>query len=453
MQLLTAYQFDSTFSNFSESDACVADIMAIVDAWLTSKGVSNCAIAEGEFKSLSGDGEGLFKKQTFQSSESILHEITLEELTRLNQEFTTKIAILRKKNLIRFYASLTATNTKSVVAPLPYEARCPKIVRDVLSLNYHWVIGDETKPFIIPQKISGAADGIWLANWIIASERALPIILVSLIDGDEFWDGISEGIAHDLTGLAQVYVIDRDASYAIFEKIGRNGSCYNGAIRLIWPNTSGGSVDLLRSFVWTGPNLLSQKYGENGASKFKNQLRRQILPIAAFSILPPREIAKIKFDCSREKFENLEKDANEKQAAHEFAIKTLEENIHFQDEIQRLRDALSVATTKNQSIESQFEEYKKKHSTQEESREIDSDLSGQDPRPEVGTIQFFKKTHSAPGHDFFSPRCDCGHTNWQSSNSAEKARKGFIRHLGRDDWKSMLHCGTCTGGGVWKIIW
>lgn len=49
---------------------------------------------------------------------------------------------------------------------------------------------------------------------------------------------------------------------------------------------------------------------------------------------------------------------------------------------------------------------------------------------------------------------DCGHNAWQGANSADKAKKG-IAHFENDrkDWKTIQHCGTCQGGGMWRVKW
>ena len=49
---------------------------------------------------------------------------------------------------------------------------------------------------------------------------------------------------------------------------------------------------------------------------------------------------------------------------------------------------------------------------------------------------------------------DCGCDNWQSAHAADKARKGIARlENDRIDWKTMQHCASCTGGGMWKVRW
>ncbi|MEA0866846.1 conserved oligomeric Golgi complex subunit 5 [Xanthomonas campestris] len=73
--------------------------------------------------------------------------------------------------------------------------------------------------------------------------------------------------------------------------------------------------------------------------------------------------------------------------------------------------------------------------------------------PAKGEVRFYKKIANAGKADKMVQTKDCSHTSWQSSNGADKAKKGLARVIGSEDWKSVLHCGTCTGGGVWRVEW
>lgn len=73
--------------------------------------------------------------------------------------------------------------------------------------------------------------------------------------------------------------------------------------------------------------------------------------------------------------------------------------------------------------------------------------------PKAGEERFYKKVSTTPTNDVMRLIGDCGHTTWQNSHGADKARKGLAKLEGRNDWKSLHHCGTCTGGGVWRVRW
>lgn len=67
---------------------------------------------------------------------------------------------------------------------------------------------------------------------------------------------------------------------------------------------------------------------------------------------------------------------------------------------------------------------------------------------------FFKKTHSKAAYDVLVRRGDCGHSSWQASHKADKAKKGLERLLGEhSNCKKLEHCGRCDVGGVWRVEW
>ena len=79
---------------------------------------------------------------------------------------------------------------------------------------------------------------------------------------------------------------------------------------------------------------------------------------------------------------------------------------------------------------------------------------GRNPPPKAGEIRFYKKRFSTQGHDIMRRVGDCGCNNWEGSHSADKARKGIAKlENNRDDWRTMQHCASCTGGGMWRVKW
>ena len=82
------------------------------------------------------------------------------------------------------------------------------------------------------------------------------------------------------------------------------------------------------------------------------------------------------------------------------------------------------------------------------------DVSGQPTAPLTGDARFYKKMYATPSHDVLVHVGDCGCNNWQAAHAADKAHKGIAKlEYGRTDWRSMQHCASCTGGGMWKVRW
>jgi hypothetical protein len=75
-------------------------------------------------------------------------------------------------------------------------------------------------------------------------------------------------------------------------------------------------------------------------------------------------------------------------------------------------------------------------------------------RPPKGEVRFYKKTGASPAYDHMELVKDCGCNAWQGGHAGEKAKKGIARlENGYSDWKSIQHCGSCTGGGMWRVKW
>ena len=74
--------------------------------------------------------------------------------------------------------------------------------------------------------------------------------------------------------------------------------------------------------------------------------------------------------------------------------------------------------------------------------------------PKKGELRFYKKVSSGGGRDKVVQVQGCRHRSWQPAKKADQAKKG-IAHLegGRSDWKTLQHCGSCEGGGMWRVQW
>jgi hypothetical protein len=73
--------------------------------------------------------------------------------------------------------------------------------------------------------------------------------------------------------------------------------------------------------------------------------------------------------------------------------------------------------------------------------------------PAPGEVRFYKKHYAAPGHDMMRRVTDCGCNNWEAAFKADKAKKGILRLEDKTEFKSIQHCASCDGGGVWKVKW
>jgi len=102
---------------------------------------------------------------------------------------------------------------------------------------------------------------------ITSAHRKFPLILVSEDDEEFVWDGLDKKLAFDLIGLGYVSSIDADAGWAISNRLGRRNACFDGAIRLYWPNM-GATADHVVSTVWTVERMLEAPTYTNAEDRF-----------------------------------------------------------------------------------------------------------------------------------------------------------------------------------------
>lgn len=265
----------------------------------------------------------------------------------------------------------------------------------------------------------------------------MPVVLVSEYDGEEAWPGFSEKIARDLVGAAEVVLITENGSRFLTAKVGKQHSCYLGAIRLYWPTA--GTQEMPRSYVWTENSLLPEDESEDDvyAKRFQNKLRNLILSATAVAVTQPKRIKELHQLTATKELRDVRKSAEERIEQLELAIDDLTQK-------------LEAAEHRNRVLSYQLQQA----ATITDIGQDDSNASNdEDNAPIKGEVRFYKKVANAASFDKMAQTNDCGHNVWQASNGAHKAKKGLARFIGSNDWKSVQHCGTCTGGGLWKVEW
>lgn len=451
MQLLSSHLLETEPLSADELTGRATVVREYIAEWLRrDKEVADPWAASGDFESLTRDGSGSFSRKQLVLPVGALEEVRLEEFTRGGQIFTTYIATVSHAGRLRVYCTLNVANAESVVAPLPIDPRCPSIVRTLINQGGQWQLNGSPVPPSEPKHLMGDAGGRTLAVDIRKSSRSLPIIVVSGIEGEQLWPRLAEGVAYDLAGLASVVVIDDEASWALSDEVGKLQSCYRAAVRLYWPprlNSEGETY--FNSTVWTASVLLSNDRDGKGQSRFRSTLRRTLMSTAALSITPPPAIRELQDADARIRIEDLERRADPNSNELAEARRLSNENQDLKAKVEHLQSELAKVAARAVAAQHALSQLKAPPIDVEE----DILAEGEATDPEPGEARFYKKIHSKGAYDVLVPVEDCGHSSWQASNKADKAKKGLERLLNRNDWKTVQHCGTCTGGGMWKIRW
>lgn len=438
MRQLAAYSLSSPTINPSAVRSRQAEAISIIEKWLSGKGAGTPLQNEGFFKSKTrNDDTGIYRvtKHEHSGDESINY--VLFEKSNSGLDFTTEISVLRFGDSVTIFCSLSVSSSEDAILNAYADARCPSVIRELLASKDDWLYaGSQISQSLA--HVNSDSDVSALVQHIKNKEsRKMPIVVVSEYDGSQLWPSLAEKMARDLVGAAEVYHISEAGSQLLTAKVGRKHSCYFGAVRLYWPATD---ADLMpRSFVWTEEVLLPSEEtdDERYEKRFLNKLRNLILSATAVSVAPNKRFKELEQLTATKEFSDAHKSSEEKMA-------------QLQAAIAELTRKLEEADYRNRQLAYQLQQA----TTLAEIKPGDAFASNDDENfPTKGETRFYKKIANAGKADKMVQSKDCGHNSWQSSNGADKAKKGLARLLGRNDWKSVYHCGTCTNGGHWKVEW
>jgi hypothetical protein len=190
---------------------------------------------------------------------------------------------------------------------------------------------------------------------------------------------------------------------------------------------------------------------------------------AATSVSRPSDIDEIRTAATRSEFESLTAKAAELELLKASATSTseweaiagdyasdndqLRAQVSQRDErVAELSAELHEANDDRRRLRYQLQKAAPAPASSQELSPDPPETDDSDPEPTPGEVRFFKKIHSTPKYDVLEQVGGCDHNSWQSSHSADKARKGLER-LRLPAWKRLQHCGSCTGGGMWRVEW
>lgn len=439
MRTLAKYSFSAEALSAEDVSSLEQQVTGLIEAWLKRKGATLPLGNGGSFRSKTrANNEGDFDLQKHELNGDRLTDLRLEEFTNSEHIFETTVTTLAGSDRFDVFVKLASESTGSAVAPLVVHPKCPQIVRDLIQSSDRWTFQGQQVPRGIT-RTAGEIDGLALADYIKSDSRVHPIIVVSELDSEELLPGLSEKLSYDLQGLAHVHFIDDDASWALSSKLGKINSCYLGAVRLYWPIAL--SSEKIYSSVWTASKLLpaDESQDQQALEKLATQLRQRILGTSSEALTEPSTISKFRFNRDKKRDEELaEKGVSSAQLDELLASK--------RDLETKLADAKATISR----LYGQLQEATHRGATESPAEHPEA---GAPDKPKPGEVRFYKKTHSKSNYDVLVPIPDCGHTSWQNSAKADKAKKGIIRLEGSDDWSQVQHCGSCTGGGVWRVKW
>lgn len=447
MQKVAAYLLErrEEVESSSKRKDEVRRLSDLLDEWLVNKGAQGLSGKSGTF--VSRDLEATFRREKAIAGERSWQLLSLSEINAEGRRFNTSVSITNTGSIIAVYVSLEAGLVYSAIAPLSIQPRCPRFLRQMLDLDDKWYHGP-TK-YHKTTRLIGEEQGQWIAKLILDKTRTLPIILISEDYGEILLPKLDKDLSFELAGLASIFVLDHDASWGVTEILGKSLSCYWGAVRLYWPNINL-DENPVRHPVWTANTLLvaSDSLSEAG-QRFREQLRRILMQVSAVSVLRPREIDDIRSECAKQQIAVMQNSAASVDEYCKLAEEYESENKRLRVEIEQLVDELDKVQTQlaNEQTIHHFQSQRTLDIEPEPDVQVERDS------PKDGDIRFYKKVRNNGRYDIMERFLDCGHKKWQSATKAEQAKRGIAHFEGSRDWKNLWHCGTCQGGGVWKVKW
>lgn len=146
----------------------------------------------------------------------------------------TSLILRESEKLLDCGVSVRISSTTQALTPLrSVQVGRPRIVTDLLH-DFPCQISGTPIPIEASELHSGDIDDF--VDALESEVRLLPVVLLS----HDAWSGRPLRSAQDLQdrllGLARVVEIDKFAGFELTAAVGRELTCYNGAIRLYWPD-------------------------------------------------------------------------------------------------------------------------------------------------------------------------------------------------------------------------
>ena len=288
MRLVAKFQFTAK----SEDDGVAQAVNGVLDKWSSRKFdrkddgsvVIRRSGAPAAFERSSDEIDGK-RRDTF----TILEPIDGGDLQ-------TDIDVLANAERTAFRCRISVATDGGII-PTGFPLRPPRFVREIVGLGMPWTIGVAGERVFARDFPIDVEDVPELEELMAAPQRRLPIVIVSELDGETLAGDIQERLSQDLCGLAHTVRLSHEAGWELTRSRGREWSCYNGAIRLLWPFRSN-SHDHRAHPLWTPDNLLRVDTAVQARDRLRGIIGGRILEASTFVADDPAfhdfEVAKLR---------------------------------------------------------------------------------------------------------------------------------------------------------------
>jgi hypothetical protein len=147
-----------------------------------------------------------------------------------------------------------------------------------------------------------------------------------------------EILAADVCGLGIVADIDDEAAWEMTRQIGKEWSCFNGAIRIYWPNLDRNQSPRSHP-LWTSERL-TYKAGdtEDAARPIRNVIRKRLFSVSTFAREQPALLDRLEDESVREAFQEKLRLATSAEDYQKLAEEFDQENVSLRHQLRQERE-------------------------------------------------------------------------------------------------------------------
>lgn len=446
MQELTRYLLEFWSADEPSLEQRYLDASKVVRDWLQDTKQGEAHGGTGSFISRSDKEPGRLVAERLSANSGFVDHYRLEEASLDGFLIATDLFLMVTPASVKVFATVSAEDIQDDQRR-PATPRCPGAVRRLLARFPDWTSGGRALGQGRLTRLSASdTDVALLVGLVEETTRSQAVLLVSMRDGELAIPDIDVKLANDLAGLAMVYCLEEAASEHLTARVGRLRSCFGGAVRLYGPSEL--VADGSSGYVWLGSPL-----SMTPAPVFLELVRRKVMFMATLLTQEPPELSAIRAAAADLPLSPVRPPTIDGENAVGLAAPAAGRYLRQALELVRKgavsRETLAglVAVPAPGPAEPLSQACRDRKSSRASGQNAVEDA------PKPGEIRHYKKLFSNGAADTMVSVQGCNHNAWQASHSADKARKGIAKLEGRSDWRGLLHCARCTGGGMWRVRW
>ena len=242
MRLLYAVQFEVGGSEGSTSASLSTDVLKTVSSWI-SEWYSTRKTIPITFPFTGGAISPVYNHDVnvtrgVSDGGKVSHTIvswSYPDENDGNLFWHSRIEIGEFGGLVEFSLQLFLDSAQYLIAPVEFKLRRPRLVGTLLR-QFNCFCGD-VRLSLEPREIRAEIIEDFVATRLRSPKRRLPIVLVSRTALSGKWLVDPSELADPLAGIAETYYLaDKWAGFALTDAVDKLYSCFNGAVRVYWPD-------------------------------------------------------------------------------------------------------------------------------------------------------------------------------------------------------------------------